>query len=173
MLQLACSYVLVLLETPLKLVPPPGSLLQLLVHFIPVPVKTSFYMTCNLPSMMPSYPLVFSPWLARWNTGQPTDYKARCVAKGCSQIEGVDFNELFAAVAHRDTVWVFISLVDHLDLECDQVHIKAAFLNGNLEETIYLSPSEGSNIPADKVLLLRKSLYALQQSSQSVLEQRL
>jgi hypothetical protein len=121
MLQLACSYVLVLLETPLKLVPPPGSLLQLLVHFIPVPVKTSFYMTCNLPSMMPSYPLVFSPWLARWNTGQPTDYKARCVAKGCSQIEGVDFNELFAAVAHRDTVWVFISLVDHHDLECDQL----------------------------------------------------
>jgi hypothetical protein len=80
------------------------------------------------------------------NTGQPTDYKARCVAKGYSQIEGVDFNELFAEVAHRDTVWVFISLVDHLDLEFDQVHIKAVFLDGNLEETIYLSSPEGSNI---------------------------
>jgi hypothetical protein len=76
----------------------------------------------------------------------------------------VDFNELFAEVAHRDTVWVFISLVDHLDLECDQVHIKAAFLNGNLEETIYLSSPEGSNIPADKVFLLWKSLHGLKQS---------
>jgi hypothetical protein len=53
-------YVLgLLLETPLKLVPPPGFLLQLLVGLIPVPVKTSFYMTCNLPTMMATYPLAF------------------------------------------------------------------------------------------------------------------
>jgi hypothetical protein len=73
-------------------------------------------------------------------------------------------NELFAAVAHKDTVRVFLSLVNYLDLECDQVDIKAAFLNGDLEETIYPSPPEGSDIPADKVLLLRKSLYGLKQS---------
>jgi hypothetical protein len=47
------------LKPPLELVPPPGFLLQLLVDFICVPVETSFYMTCNLPSMMPSYPLAF------------------------------------------------------------------------------------------------------------------
>jgi hypothetical protein len=53
-------YVLALfLKPPLELVPPPGFLLQLLVDFICVPVETSFYMTCNLPSMMPSYPLAF------------------------------------------------------------------------------------------------------------------
>jgi hypothetical protein len=44
------------------------------------------------------------------------------------------------------------------------VDIKAAFLNGDLAETIYLSPPEGSAIPADKVLHLRKSLYSLKQS---------
>ncbi len=82
---------------------------------------------------------------ARWvftrkidgETGKPSAYKARWVAKGFSQIEGIDFNELFAAVAHKDSIRVFLSLVNHLDLECDQVDIKAAFLNGDLDETIY------------------------------------
>jgi hypothetical protein len=37
-------------------------------------------------------------------TGKPSKYKARWVAKGYSQIEGVDFDELFAAVAHKDTI---------------------------------------------------------------------
>ena len=97
-------------------------------------------------------------------TGKPSAYKARWVAKGYSQIEGLDFNELFAAVAHKDSIRVFLSLVNHLNLECDQVDIKAAFLNGDLEETIYLDPPEGSDIPADKVLHLRKSLYGLKQS---------
>jgi hypothetical protein len=98
------------------------------------------------------------------NTGKPTSYKARWVAKGYSQREGIDFNELHAAVAHKDTIRVFLSLVNHLDLECDQVDIEAAFLNGDLEETIYLSPPEGSDIPGNKVLHLRKSLYGLRQS---------
>ncbi len=60
------------------------------------------------------------------------------------------------------TQFVFVSLVNHLDLGCDQVDIKAAFLCGDLEETIYLPPR--NNIPADKVLHLRKSLYGFKQS---------
>jgi hypothetical protein len=56
---LALYVIALLLETPLKLVPPSGFFLQLLVDFIPVPVMTSFHMTCNLPSMMPSYPPAF------------------------------------------------------------------------------------------------------------------
>jgi hypothetical protein len=49
-------------------------------------------------------------------------------------------------------------------MECDQVDIKAAFLNGDLEETIFLTPPEGRKIPATKVLKLRKTLYGLKQS---------
>ncbi len=59
---------------------------------------------------------------------------------------------------------MFLALVSHLDLECDQVDIQVAFLNGDLQETIYLASPEGSNIAANKVLLLRKSLYGLRQS---------
>jgi len=109
---------------------------------------------------------------ARWvytrkidgETGKPTAYKARWVAKGFSQIEGIDFDELFAAVAHKDSIRVFLALVNHFDMECDQVDIKTAFLNSDLEETIYLAPPEGSGIPSNMVLLLRKSLYGLRQS---------
>lgn len=97
-------------------------------------------------------------------TGRPKAYKARWVAKGFSQTEGIDYNELYAGVAHKDSIRVFLALVNYSDLECDQVDIKAAFLNGELEETVYLEPPEGSNIPSDKVLLLRKSLYGLKQS---------
>jgi len=94
---------------------------------------------------------------------RPLTYKARWVAKGYSQIKGVDFNELFAAVAHKDTIQVFLALVNYFDLECNQVDI-AAFLNGDLEEVIYMDPPEGSDLPNGKVLRLRKSLYGLRQS---------
>jgi len=97
---------------------------------------------------------------ARWvytrkidgETGKPSAHKARWVAKGFLQLEGVDFDELFAAVAHKDSIRVFLALVNYLDLECD------------LQEMIYLAPPEGSNIANDKVLLLRKLLYGLRQS---------
>jgi hypothetical protein len=76
-------------------------------------------------------------------------------------VTDIDYNELYAGIAHKHSIRVVLSLVNYLDHECDQVHIKGAFLNGDLEETIHLEPPEGGNITADKVLLLRKSLYGL------------
>jgi hypothetical protein len=126
------------------------------------------YKLWTMVDRQPSMRVVGGRWVLTrkidGDTGLPSKYKARWVAKGFSQIEGVDFHELFAAVAHKDTIRVFLAIVNHLDLECDQVDITAAFLNGDLDETIYLAPPEGSDIPADKVLLLRKSLYGLKQS---------
>jgi transposase InsO family protein len=109
---------------------------------------------------------------ARWvftrkidgTTGKPSAYKARWVAKGYSQIEGVDFTELFAGVARKDSIRLFLALVNYYNLECDQVDIVAAFLNGDLEETIYMDPPEGSTIPQGSVIRLLKSLYGLKQS---------
>jgi hypothetical protein len=130
--------------------------------------KMDQYRVWEVVDRQPNMRVVGAPWVCTrkidGNTGKPTSYKARWVAKGYSQREGIDFNDLYAAVAHKDTIRVFNSLVNHLDLECDQVDIKAAFLNGDREETIYLSPPEGSDIPANKVLHLRKSLYGLKQS---------
>jgi hypothetical protein len=109
---------------------------------------------------------------ARWvfnrkidgDTGAVAAYKARWVAKGFTQIEGIDFHEIFASVAHKDNIRVFLALVNHYRLHCDQVDIKAAFLHGPLKEVIHLEPPEGSNIPKTHVLRLKKSLYGLRQS---------
>lgn len=109
---------------------------------------------------------------ARWvytrkidgNTGEAAEYRARWVAKGYRQIEGVDYNEIFASVAHKDTIRVFLAAVNYHRLLCDQVDIKAAFLNGDLQETIYLSPAEGSGTSPKFVYRLKKSLYGLKQS---------
>jgi hypothetical protein len=97
-------------------------------------------------------------------TGKPHKYKARWVDRGFKQIEGIDYNKLFAAVAHKDSIRLFLALVNYYNLDCDQADMKAAFLNGDLEETILMSPPEGSGIPANKVLSLRKTLYGLKQS---------
>jgi transposase InsO family protein len=98
-------------------------------------------------------------------TGAQTEYKARWVAKGYSQVEGLDYSDLFASVAHKDSIRVFLATVNHLDLECDQIDIKSAFLNGDLLETLYMEPPEGSDIPAGSILLLKKSIYGLKQAS--------
>jgi hypothetical protein len=65
--------------------------------------------------------------------GLPAGYKARWVAKGYSQLEGIDYTDLYAGVAHKDSILVFLSLVSHFNLECDQVDIVAAFLNWRAE----------------------------------------
>ena len=130
--------------------------------------KMDQYKVWDVIERQPSMCIIGAKWVYTrkidGETGKPSAYKARWVAKGYTQIEGVDFNELYASVAHKDSIRVFLSLVNYLNLECDQVDIKAAFLNGDLKETLYLSPPEGSDIPANKVLLLRKSLYGLKQS---------
>lgn len=109
---------------------------------------------------------------ARWvftrkvdgDTGDAAAYKARWVAKGFTQVEGLDFNEIFASVAHKDTLRVFLAMVNWNKLHCHQVDIVAAFLNGDLKETLYMEPPEGLDVPAGKVYKLKKSLYGLRQS---------
>jgi hypothetical protein len=64
-------------------------------------------------------------------------------------------------------LWLIrFEFVNYFDVECDHVDIKAAFLNGELEETIYLRPPEGfeHEIAPGKVLKLDQSLYGLEQS---------
>jgi hypothetical protein len=64
------------------------------------------------------------------NTGLPAGYQARWVAKGYSRLESIHFAELYAGVAYKDSICVFSATVIHFDLECGQVDIVAAFLNG-------------------------------------------
>jgi hypothetical protein len=64
----------------------------------------------------------------------------------------VDFNKLFAVVAHKDTVRLFESIVNHCVWQMNQVDSVAAFLSEDFEGTFYMELPEGSGIPDSKAL---------------------
>jgi hypothetical protein len=97
-------------------------------------------------------------------TGKAAAYKARFVVKGFMQVAGRDYDELFAAVAHKPSLRVFLSIVNYMDWECDQMDVIGAFLKGSIDRDLHIEPPPGSNIPAGFVLHLQKSLYGLKQS---------
>ena len=82
------------------------------------------------------------------------------MAKGYSQVQGVDFNDVFSPVVKHTSIRVLLSLVAMKDLELEQMDVKTAFLHGDLEEQIYMSQLEGFEIAGkkDRVCLLKKSL---------------
>ena len=96
-------------------------------------------------------------------------YKARLVAKGYSQTEGIDFNETFAPVAKFNSIRVLLALAAQQDFEVHQMDVKTAFLNGDLEEEIYMQQPEGfiSIGQEGKVCKLKRSLYGLKQAGRS------
>jgi hypothetical protein len=66
-------------------------------------------------------------------------FKARLVTKGFMQIPGQDFTYMFALVARWESICVLLAIVAMYDWELRQVDVKTAFLNGPLEEEIYMN----------------------------------
>jgi len=72
------------------------------------------------------------------SNGNVERYKARLVAKGFTQKEGIDFKETFSPVSSKDSFRTIMALVVHYDLELHQMDVKTAFLNGDIDEMIYM-----------------------------------
>jgi len=94
-------------------------------------------------------------------------YKARLVAKGYTQKDGIDYKETFSPVSKKDSLRIIMALVAHYDLELHQMDVKTAFLNGNLEEEVFMDQLEGFSVEGKKhiVCKLEKSIYGLKQAS--------
>ncbi|RVW12605.1 Retrovirus-related Pol polyprotein from transposon TNT 1-94 [Vitis vinifera] len=87
---------------------------------------------------------------------------------GCySQREGIDFKETFSPVSTKDSFRVIMAIVAHFDLELHQMDVKIAFLNGDLDEEVYMEQPIGfvEVGKEDLVCKLNKSIYGLKQAS--------
>lgn len=103
----------------------------------------------------------------KYNTdGSINRFKARLVAKGFTQSYSIDYEETFAPVAKLNSIRVLLSLVANQEWPLQQLDIKNAFLNGDLEEEVYMEVPPGLDTHENfgKVCKLRKSLYGLKQS---------
>ena len=85
------------------------------------------------------------------------------MAKGFSQIEGIDYTDTFAPVARLESVWTVLSITASLDWEIHQFDVKTAFLHGDLIEDIYMEQPKGRKEKGKEtwVCKLQKSLYGL------------
>ena len=89
------------------------------------------------------------------------------MAKDFTQREGIDYNETFSLVSCMDSFRIIMALVAHYDLELHQIDVKMAFLNGDVDENIYMAQPKGFVVKEKERMgcRLKKSIYGLKQAS--------
>jgi hypothetical protein len=113
--------------------------------------------------------VVSSKWLFKIKhaaNGSIEKYKARFVARGFSQKEGIDYEETFAPVARYTSIRTIIALAAKMKWKLHQMDVKTAFLNGVIEEEVYIEQPQGFEVEDKKshVCRLKKALYGLKQA---------
>ena len=92
-------------------------------------------------------------------------FKARLVARGYSQVPGMDFDETFAPVVKLTSVRILCALASLLKLHFHHLDVDTAFLNGTLQEEIYMRLPQGIGLNSGKFVRLLRSIYGLKQAS--------
>jgi len=94
-------------------------------------------------------------------------YKAILVANGFTQKDGIDYKDTFSPISRKDSFRIIMTLVAHYDLKLNQMNVKIAFLNGDLEENVYMDQPMGFSVEGKEhmVCKLNKSIYNLKQAS--------
>ena len=91
------------------------------------------------------------------------NYKARFVARGFSQREGVDCDETFAPISRFSSIRTSTTLASTMRWRLYQMDVKTTFLNGEIEEEVYIEQPEGIKVHGKETLVsrLKKALYGL------------
>ncbi|KAL8119964.1 hypothetical protein AgCh_017189 [Apium graveolens] len=99
--------------------------------------------------------------------GHVETYKARLVAKGFKQRQGIDFDETFSPVALLKSIRILLAIAAYYDYEIWQMDVKTAFLNGELEEEVYMTQPQGFLSKGNEHLVckLLRTIYGLRQTS--------
>jgi hypothetical protein len=113
--------------------------------------------------------LVDIKWVFKNNmnvVGQVDKFKAILVAKGYSQVEGVDFGEVFSLNEKLNSIRVLMSMNTTYDMEIEKMDVKTKFLHWDLEEEIHMKHLKGFTIKGKKELVckFKRYLYGLKQS---------
>ena len=117
--------------------------------------------------------VVSSKWLFKIKhaaDGSIEKYKARFVARGFSQKEGIDYEETFAPVARYTSIRTIIALAAKMKWKLHQMDVKTTFLNGVIEEEVYIEQPQGFEVEDRKshVCQIEESLIRIEASSQSL-----
>jgi hypothetical protein len=110
--------------------------------------------------------VVGSRWVFRVKRGPDgtvQKYKARVVAQGFTQIEGIDYDETFAPVAKLASLRTILALSAEFNLFLHQMDVKSAYLNAALSEEIFMEAPPGFDVPEGTVLRLIKAVYGTKQ----------
>jgi len=128
-------------------------------------VKKELFMKVGKPK---DHCVVGCKWIFKHKLGpdgQVEHYKARLVAQGFSQVEGINYNKTYAPVTHHGTIRTLLALATRHQWHIHQMDAKAAFLNGDLSEEIYMKAPLGSDTRDGFVWRLNHALYGLKQAS--------
>ena len=125
--------------------------------------------TWELVDLPPGNKLIGYKWIfkRKFKTDGSIDkYKARLVAKGYRQNEGLDYFDTYSPVSRITSIRMLIAIASLYSMEIHQMDVKTAFLNGELDEEIYMEQPEGFVVEGKetKVCKLVKSLYGLKQA---------
>lgn len=123
--------------------------------------------TWQLAELPPGKNVIKAKWVFKRKqdeNGKIVRFKARLVAKGCAQKYGVDYNDTFSPVVRYTTIRFLMALAVQMNLKIYQMDAITAFLQGELEEEIYMKQPEGFEDGTDRVCLLKRAVYGLKQA---------
>lgn len=123
--------------------------------------------TWNLVELPKEKKVIKTKWIFKTKRnvdGDITRFKARLVARGYTQRYGVDYEETYAPVVRYTTVRVLMALAVRKKLQIYQMDAVTAFLQGDIDEEIYIEQPEGFRDNTNRVCKLNKALYGLKQA---------